>query len=251
MRKENYIVGITLTVVFSSLTQPYEVRAQSSVTSSPPPIKLQKNVSTNETAKLNDLAGKLRQIHHTVARLKKAANELQQEFNRTDLKILEYDDYINQYIDDKPVAYDEQLYPYGFQNIGNTSVTGGKPLPPRKSFVDYSAGQLEDLIKMIRQDTSTVLSDFSAESSDPESAEPTSAEPRSSELKMSGDIAGATATSNELEKLSAQLVLLTGGTSYNKDAIMSCSTSIVGAANKTDQLLKKLFKSTHSKFQRN
>ncbi len=73
-----------------------------------------------------------RQIHHAVARLKKATKELQQEFNRTDLKILEYDDYINQYIDDKHVAYDEQLYPYGFQNIGNTSVTGGKPLPTQE-----------------------------------------------------------------------------------------------------------------------
>ncbi len=31
-----------------------------------------------------------RQIHHAVARLKKATKELQQEFNRTDLKILEY-----------------------------------------------------------------------------------------------------------------------------------------------------------------
>ncbi|HIA54705.1 MAG TPA: hypothetical protein EYN91_21915 [Candidatus Melainabacteria bacterium] len=236
MRKIDFIMGFTLAAVISSLQQPFEVWAQASPAKGQSPVNLQKNVSTDETVKLNDLAGKLRQIHHTVARLKKAAKELQQEFNRTDLKILEYDDYINQYIDDKPVAYDEQLYPYGFQNIGNTSVTGGKPLPPRKSYVDYSAGQLEDLIKMIGQDTSAVLSDFSN---------------IMTESKIANNFADAAAASKDLEKLSAQLVLLTGSTSYNKDEIMSCSSSILSNATKAEQLLKELFKSTHSKFQKN
>jgi len=236
VRKVNYILGITLAAVFSQLQQHAEVWAQGAAMSAQSPKTLQTNVSADETTKLNDLAGKLRQIHHTVARLKKAAKELQQEFNRTDLKILEYDDYINQYIDDKPVAYDEQLYPYGFQNIGNTSVTGGKPLPPRKSYVEYSAGQLEDLIKLIGQESAAVLSDFSAESA---------------VSRIADGIASATAASKELEELSGQLVLLTGGPPYNKDEVISCSNRILNSANKTDQLLKELFKSTHSRFQKN
>ncbi len=235
VKKVNFIMGLTLAAVVSSMPHPFDVWAQGSPTEDSP-SPMQKNVSASEAVKLNDLAGKLSQIHHMVARLKKAAKELEQEFNRTDLRILEYDDYINQYIDDKPVAYDEQLYPYGFQNIGNTSVTGGKPLPPRKSYVDYSSGQLEDLAKMIGQEAAELLSDFSNVSKEP---------------KISDDIAGATAALKDLEKQRDQLYGLTRDANYKKDEIIACAESFINSSNKTDLLLKTLFKSTHSRFQKN
>lgn len=95
---------------------------------------------------LPTLSQNLTELHDTVKHLKHAATNLIGEMSRTELKILEYDDYINQYVDDKPVAYNEQLYPYGFQNIGNTSTTQGAPMKPRKKWVDYYVKQLADHI---------------------------------------------------------------------------------------------------------
>ncbi len=235
MKKVYFILGLPLAAVFTLMQQPFDAWADSTAVSVKSPSPLQKNVSKDEAVKLNSIADGLRQIHHTVARLKKTARELQQEFNRTDLKILEYDDYINQYIDDKPVAYNEQLYPYGFQNIGNTSVTEGKPLPPRKSYVDYSVGQIEDLTKMIGQEAGVVLGECTTEGAAAKAVEAT---------------ASVTASLDDIAKLRDQLVTLTKDTNYKKDEIISCSNGIVDDVSKLDSSLKALFKSLHSKFQK-
>ncbi len=89
---------------------------------------------------------------------------------------------------------------------------------------------------MIGQETTAVLSDFSGEGAEP---------------KIASDIAQTNTVLKELEKLSAKLRILTGSTSYNRDEIMSCSTSILSNATDTDQSLKQLFKSMHAKFQSN
>lgn len=234
--KAYFILGVPLAVMFALMQHPFDAWAQSPAEPGQSPNSLQKNVSKEEAAQLNSIADQLRQIHHTAARLKKTAKELLQEFNRTDLKILEYDDYINKYIDDKPVAYDEQLYPYGFQNIGNTSVTGGKPLPARKSYVDYSVGQIEDLTKMLGQEAGIVLAECSKKGTDPRIIEGT---------------ASATASLSDIAKLKDQLVALTKENNYKKDEIVSCANSIVEGASRADSSLKDLFKAVHSKFQKN
>ena len=102
--------------------------------------------SQPDTAALNSLAHAFHQIHVSAYKMKKVCHSISEEFNRTSLKILTFDEYINQYIDGKPVAYNEQLYPYGFQNIGNTSTTAGDPLPPRREYVNHFVTESNSLL---------------------------------------------------------------------------------------------------------
>ena len=104
-----------------------------------------------DTATLNSLAHTFHQIHVSANKMKKVCQSISDEFNRTSLKILTFDEYINQYIDGKPVAYNEQLYPYGFQNIGNTSTTAGTPLPPRREYVSHFVTESNSLLTLISQ----------------------------------------------------------------------------------------------------
>lgn len=120
-----------------------------------------------DKATLNQLATDLHQIHTTVAKIKRASLELKAEFNRTNLQIVTFDEYINKYIDGKPVPYDEQLYPYGFQNIGNTSTTAGAPLPPRKSYIAHQTDLLSSLTELMQQEIDTTASLLNSSSSDP------------------------------------------------------------------------------------
>lgn len=130
--------------------------AESSAASSSGKQSRSSSKSTAQSQSLPQLSHKLTELHDTVKHLKHAATNLIGEMNRTEMKILEYDDYINQYIDDKPVKYSEQLYPYGFQNIGNTS-TVEAPMQPRKKWVDYYVGQLGDLMNIAQTEVQSVL----------------------------------------------------------------------------------------------
>lgn len=101
------------------------------------------------TGELKAFAQELHQTRDTIKRIRKSLTETRSEFNRKQLQILEYDDFINNYIDGVPQQYQESLYPFGMQNIGNTGVTEGKPLPPRKQWVDHYVTQLDSLLSML------------------------------------------------------------------------------------------------------
>lgn len=117
-----------------------------------PPASSMMDNKRSDIQKLNSLAHSFHQIHVSANRLKRICKSINDEFNRTSLKILTFDEYINQYIDGKPVAYNEQLYPYGFQNIGNTSTTAGDPLPPRREYVTHFVTEAKSLTSLIKEE---------------------------------------------------------------------------------------------------
>lgn len=119
-----------------------------------------------DKAGLTALATSLHQVHRTLLKLRRTNEELNSEFNRTSLQIVTFDEYINKYIDGKPVPYDEQLYPYGFQNIGNTSTTTGAPMPPRKDYVTHCADQNSSLSNLLGQELDSTVSLVSTATSD-------------------------------------------------------------------------------------
>ncbi|HEY9788701.1 MAG TPA: hypothetical protein V6D17_25155 [Candidatus Obscuribacterales bacterium] len=110
-------------------------------------------VSTNWQQIVNDF----HHLRQTLRRLRGLAGDLLGEFNRTQLQILEYEDYLAKYVDGTE-KYSEQLYPYGFQNIGNTDVQQGPPLPPRRKWVDHYMDQLQDIVAFVRTDTKDAIS---------------------------------------------------------------------------------------------
>ncbi|MBC7997887.1 MAG: hypothetical protein IAF58_08085 [Leptolyngbya sp.] len=186
------------------------------------------NISRDEALHLSKLADVRRQLHHTLARVKKASSELQNEFNRSDIRIVEYDEYINKYIDGKPVPFDEQLYPYGFQNIGNTSTTAGTPLPARKLWVDSYVNQIDSLVSIIKNDIEQVLADFTQEE----------------------NIAARSAVL-QLGVGRERLLVLGKDSDYKKAEFVDTTNSIKEASDILDRLLKKSFQNIHKKLQNN
>ncbi len=174
------------------------------------------------------LSQKLTDLHDTIKHLKHASKNLIGEMNRTEMKILEYDDYINQYIDDKPVQYSEQLYPYGFQNIGNTS-TVDTPMQPRKKWVDYYVGQLGTLMSIAKTEVQSVLDspDVSSVSSD-----------LTSRIKSN-----MSAIRDHLAKLTK----LTSVDKYDNDAIQTEAAAIRDEGGDIDLCSRKLYRAAKEK----
>lgn len=185
-------------------------------------------INRDEALQLNKLADVRRQLHHTLSRIKKAASELQNEFNRSEIRIVEYDEYINKYIDGKPVPYDEQLYPYGFQNIGNTSTTAGNPLPARKLWVDSYVNQIDSLVLITKNDIEQVLADCTQEEN---------IAARSAVLQMG--------VGRE------RLLVLGKDSDYKKTEFIATTNSIREASDILDRVLKKSFQTIHKKLQNN
>lgn len=152
-------LGLAMSIGSSAEAQGADASGKASDT--PTGVKSQKSVSGSSSSSLPQLSQTLTDLHDTIKHLKHAATNLIGEMNRTEMKILEYDDYINQYVDDKPVQYNEQLYPYGFQNIGNTS-TVETPMQPRKKWVQYYVQQMGTLLGIAQNEVQSVLSNPAA-----------------------------------------------------------------------------------------
>ncbi len=105
---------------------------------------------------LKTIKRELSELRSSLHELKRDAKSLLAEFQREDTRILEFGDFINDYIDDKPTPYQEQLYPYGFQNIGNTGTTT-VPLPPRKEWVAHYSDALKKLTRLTEKEFSDVI----------------------------------------------------------------------------------------------
>lgn len=103
------------------------------------------------------ITAELQEFRHSIKEIRRNAQSLMSEFNRSDMRILEFGDFINQYIDDKPQPFQEQLYPYGFQNIGNTGTTQSIPLPPRKEWVKHYRDNVKELSKLANTELADVL----------------------------------------------------------------------------------------------
>lgn len=172
---------------------------------------------------LNSLAHTFHQIHVSANRLMKICKSINEEFNRTSLKILTFDEYINQYIDGKPVAYNEQLYPYGFQNIGNTSTTAGDPLPPRREYVTHFVTEAKGLTSLINEEIDNSVDALIAGKFE----NPIAAMSRS--LKdANASIAGSMKTLDDL----------TSKDSYNKDAVISACSELSTKLSELDSACK-------------
>lgn len=188
------------------------------------------SASTNKTdySGLPQLSQQLTDLHDTMKHLKHAATNLMGEMNRSEMKILEYDDYINQYVDDKPVEYNEQLYPYGFQNIGNTS-TIETPMQPRKKWVDYYVGQLGSLIGIARTEVQTVLENQAVSAA-------------------SSDLTARMKTNmSALLDHFAKVTKLAGADTYDKDAIQAESAAIRDEGGDIDLCSRKLYRAAKEK----
>lgn len=219
MNKKFAVVAIILPVMLSTaMTGPAVADTPSA--SSSAGNKLDK-------AALNKFATNLHQIHSTVAKIKRASQELNNEFNRTSLQIITFDEYINKYIDGKQVPYDEQLYPYGFQNIGNTSTTAGAPLPPRKNYIEHSADQMNSLCELLQQEIDNASALIDSAGSD------------SSLARMKDSLAKAKSTLTDRIKVMTALSLKEP---YDKDAIGNTATVLTTELAELDTTCKLLFK---------
>lgn len=172
----------------------------------------------------------LSDLHDTLKHLKHAATNLIGEMNRSEMKILEYDDYINQYMDDKPVKYNEQLYPYGFQNIGNTS-TVETPMQPRKKWVDYYVGQLGSLLGIAQNEVKNVLANPAAAGVSKDLAD-----------RMNSNLSA-------LQGHVANVQRLAGADSdkYDKDAIQAEAAAIRDEGGDIDTCSRKLYRAAKEK----
>jgi len=140
---------LTLTFVDKSFAEEKDTQPASSAS---------ENISVDK----KKLSQELKELRHSLAELKHAAKSLLGEFQRVDVRILEFGDFINDYIDDKPVPYQEQLYPYGFQNMGNTG-TRTVPLAPRKEWVEHYSSTVSNLIALTESELSDLLPDLSSD----------------------------------------------------------------------------------------
>ena len=172
---------------------------------------------------LNSLAHTFHQIHVSANRVMKICKSINEEFNRTSLKILTFDEYINQYIDGKPVAYNEQLYPYGFQNIGNTSTTAGDPLPPRREYVTHFVTEAKSLTSLMEVEIDSSVNALNAGKFDN----------------------SVTAMSRSLKDASASLAVsmktlddLTMKASYDKDAVINACSELSTKLSELDSACK-------------
>lgn len=220
MNKKLAVVALMLLLLLSiAPTQP-------SLADTPPSASSSAGTKIDK-ATLNKFATNLHQIHATVAKIKRASQELNNEFNRTSLQIVTFDEYINKYIDGKPVPYDEQLYPYGFQNIGNTSTTAGAPLPPRKSYIEHSAEQMNSLSDLLQQEIDNISALIDSSGGD------------SSLSKMKDSLAKAkSALSDRIKEMTA----LSQKEPYDKDAIGNAATVLTTELTELDTTCKLVFK---------
>lgn len=117
-----------------------------------------KKDSSSEPSSRKQILHELKDVHHAMGQIQKNANGLLAEYNRSDLRIFEYGDFIENYMDDKPVPFQESLYPYGFQNFGNTGTVQGPPLPPRKQWVQHYMSNMKELLALAQSELKDVFS---------------------------------------------------------------------------------------------
>lgn len=123
----------------------------------------QNSANTSSSKKESDPSAKkqvlheLKDVHHAMGQIQKNAKGLLAEYNRSDVRILEFGDFIEDYMDDKPVQFQESLYPYGFQNFGNTGTVQGPPLPPRKQWVQHYLNNMKELLTLSQSELKDVF----------------------------------------------------------------------------------------------
>lgn len=179
---------------------------------------------------LPQLSQMLTDLHDTIKHLKHAATNLIGEMNRSEMKILEYDDYINQYVDDKPVQYNEQLYPYGFQNIGNTS-TVETPMQPRKKWVDYYVEQMGKLLGIAQSEVKSVLGNSAAAGVSKDLAD-----------RLNSNLSALQGHVANVQKLAGA-----DADKYDKDAIQTEAAAIRDESGDIDMCSRKLYRAAKEK----
>lgn len=107
--------------------------------------------------KFADAARELQEFRRAIREIERNGQSLLNEYHRSNLRILEFGEFINQYLDNKTVPAQEQLYPYGMQNFGNTGVVEGPPLPPRQEWVKHYSNNITELTGLARNELSDVL----------------------------------------------------------------------------------------------
>lgn len=110
-----------------------------------------------DTESDRDLARELGEFRGSIKEIKRAANRLSDEFNRSNLQILEYDQFMNDYINDKPVPDEDSLYQFGGLGGGNTGTVQGPPLPPRPQWVQKYEGDITELSSLVKSELSDVF----------------------------------------------------------------------------------------------
>ena len=103
------------------------------------------------------LARDIKEFRSSLKQISRSGQLLLNEYNRSNLQILEFGDFINRYIDGKSVPDEDTLYPYGFQNFGNTGVVQGPPLPPRPQWVTYYCDVLQKLIPLAKDELADII----------------------------------------------------------------------------------------------
>lgn len=102
----------------------------------------------------------LHELRNSLKEIRRDARSLLDEYNRSDVRILEFGDFMNQYLDDKPVPFQEQLYQYGMGNYGNTGIVQGPPLPPRKDWVNHYLDSIQKVTALAKQEMNDVVAAF-------------------------------------------------------------------------------------------
>lgn len=142
---------------FICLSQPMALAEPTDSTTPENAEKTQSNNDSSQPSSRTPILRELKDLYHSLGQLQKNARGLSEEYNRSDVRILEYGDFIEEYIDDKPVPFQESLYPYGFQNMGNTGTVQGPPLPPRKQWVEHYMGNLKELLSLVKNELNDVF----------------------------------------------------------------------------------------------
>lgn len=214
------------------ITSPMVLSANDSAPQSEGDANKQEQGSSSQDASnfsRKQMLRELKELYHSLEQLQKNAKGLLTEYNRADVRILEFGDFIENYMDDKPVPFQESLYPYGFQNFGNTGTVQGPPLPPRKQWVEHYFSNIKELLALSKSELNDVFTAAAGSLSKDDSTQCN---------KLMGDLSDAV---NMLEKLTAQ-------DKPDKDALRKTISNLIDDARLLQLTTKKSVRAIASRY---